>query len=432
MAWRAGSDAAFGRGYPARVSATRIYLARLAGVTVLDPNGESVGKIRDTVIRIGHPSRPPKVAGLVVEMSHRRRIFIPMDRITSLDSDAVVLSTGTLSLRRFSKRSGETLVLGELLDRQVTVEASGTSGAVVDAGMEQSRTRDWQLTRLAVREGGPGFLHRRRGQLHQLEWREVIGLAAPAGEQGAGTYLEVLQDMRPADVANELQDLPPKRRYEVAAELHDDRLADVLAELPESEQVSILFSLDEDRQVDVLEAMDADDAADLARQLPEAVSERLLKAMEPSEAEDVRRLLLYTEGTAGSMMTTEPVIVAPDATVAECLARVRMPEISTTVSSQVFVCRPPVETPTGKYLGMVHIQRLLREQPSELVAGILDSDIEPIHPLTPLPAVTRQLATYNLVAVPVVDRDLLVGAVTVDDVLDHLLPPDWRDRSKNG
>jgi Mg/Co/Ni transporter MgtE len=94
----------------------------------------------------------------------------------------------------------------------------------------------------------------------------------------------------------------------------------------------------------------------------------------------------------------------------------------------VFVCRPPLETPTGKFLGMAHFQRLLREPPSTLVSGVCDTDIEPIGPDTPLAEVTSHLATYNLVATPVVDEDdRLLGAVTVDDVLDHLLPDDWRD-----
>jgi Mg/Co/Ni transporter MgtE len=129
------------------------------------------------------------------------------------------------------------------------------------------------------------------------------------------------------------------------------------------------------------------------------------------------------------MMTTEPVILPPDATVAEALARVRDPELSPALAAQVYICRPPTETPTGKYVGIAHIQRLLREPPSSLVSGIVDSQVDPLGPDCPLQEVTAYLATYNLVAVPIVDdADHLLGAVTVDDVLDHLLPADWRER----
>jgi Mg/Co/Ni transporter MgtE len=295
--------------------------------------------------------------------------------------------------------------------------------------MEQARNRDWLVTRVAVREVPPGFLGRRRGHLRQLEWGEVRGLAKAEADQGAANLLAVFESMRPADLAHSLKELPLKRRVEVAAALDDARLADVLEELPEGDQVEILESLTIDRAADVLEAMDPDDAADLLAELPESEKERLLGLMEPDEAEPVRRLLVYTEGTAGSMMTSEPVILPPDATVAEALARVRSPDLPPALAAQVFVARPPMATPTGRYLGIVHFQRLLREPPSELVGGVLDSGLDPLTPEVPLPQVTRLMATYNLVAMPVVDTaDRLVGAVTVDDVLDHLLPEDWRDR----
>jgi Mg/Co/Ni transporter MgtE len=127
-------------------------------------------------------------------------------------------------------------------------------------------------------------------------------------------------------------------------------------------------------------------------------------------------------------MTSEPVILTADATVAEALARVREPQVSPAVAAQVFVARPPMATPTGRYLGMVHFQRLLREPPASLLGGVVESDVDPLEPETTLQEITRRMATYNMVAMPVVDeRDRLVGAVTVDDLLDHLLPDDWRE-----
>jgi Mg/Co/Ni transporter MgtE len=137
----------------------------------------------------------------------------------------------------------------------------------------------------------------------------------------------------------------------------------------------------------------------------------------------------YRPGTAGSVMTSEPVILTPDATVAEALARIREPQLSPVVAAQVFVARAPMATPTGKFLGMVHFQRLLREPPSSILGGVIDNDIDPLRPETDLTEITRRMATYDLVAMPVVDAaNRLVGAVTVDDVLDHSLPRDWRDR----
>jgi Mg/Co/Ni transporter MgtE len=410
-------------------TATRVYLARLSGIAVFDPNGDQVGRVRDAVVTLRSDAQAPRVVGLVVEIQHRRRIFLPLGRVTTVDPDAVVLGTGKVSLRRFEQRPGEMLVLGGLLDRRVTIRETGQAAIVIDAAMEQTRARDWIVGKLAVRELlQHGRLGRRRGQVHQLDWDQVSGLHLPAGEQGAANLLAVFERMRPADLAGVFKDLSAKRRHEVAQALDDDRLADVLEELPEEDQIKILASLSGERAADVLEAMDPDDAADLLHELPAGEQERLLELMEPDEAAPVRRLLHYSEDTAGGLMTSEPVILLPDASVAEALARVRDPRLTPALAAQVYVCRPPMATPTGKYLGIAHLQRLLREPPFALIGGVVDDDIAPLGPDTTLHDVASYLATYNLVAVPVVDDNRrLVGAVTVDDVLDHLLPANWRE-----
>ncbi|WP_246080729.1 magnesium transporter MgtE N-terminal domain-containing protein [Modestobacter altitudinis] len=404
-------------------------MSRVAGLTVFDPNGDRVGKVRDVLVALRVDTSAPRALGLIVEVVARRRIFVPMGRVTGVDASSVMLSSGTLNVKRFEQRAGETLVLGELLDRSVRINESGRSAAVVDAAIEQTRTGDWVLSRLAVSE--PGRLGR-RGQLRQLAWDEVSGLSLPQTGQSAETLIATYRELNAADVAHALQELPIKRRHEVAEAMDDERLADVLGELPEAEQIVILGTLEEGRAADVLEEMDPDDAADLLSELSNVDRDRLLELMEPDEAEPVRQLLKYSEDTAGGIMTSEPVILSHDATIAEALARVRAPEITPALASQVYVCRPPSATPTGRYLGLAHIQHLLREPPSTLVSGVLD-DLEPLHPEAPLAEVTRYFATYNLVAAPVVDaQGRLVGAVSVDDVLDHLLPEDWRERARRG
>jgi Mg/Co/Ni transporter MgtE len=225
-----------------------------------------------------------------------------------------------------------------------------------------------------------------------------------------------------------MHELSAKRRLELANALDDEKLADVLEELPEDDRIEIVAALEDERAADVLEEMDPDDAADLLSELPPEQAEALLSLVEPEDAEDLRRLLTYDDYTAGGMMTPEPVILPPDSTVAEALARVRDPDLSPSLAAQVYVVRPPFETPTGRYLGVAHFQRLLREPPSTLVSAVLDDSLEPIGPEAPLSQVTRYFATYNLVALPVVDEnDHLLGAVTVDDVIDHMLPEDWRE-----
>ncbi len=420
---------------------TRVFVARLVGLPIFDPQGDQVGKVRDVVVAIRSEGNQPRVLGMVAEVFGRRRIFVPMTRVTHIDSGQVY-TTGLLNMRRFEQRPTETLVIGQLLDRTVTItsgaegaqgngEADGLRGTVYDVAMEQVRTRDWVLSRVAVQEPGKGL--RRKGQTHVAEWRDVVGLVGREPTQGATHLIAALNEMRAADAANVIHDLPPERRTAVVAAMDDERLADVLEELPDEDQVEILEHLDSERAADVLEEMSPDDAADLIADLPPDTAARLLDLMEPTEAEDVRRLLSYAEETAGAMMTPEPVILGPDATIADALAHIRNAELPPSLASMVYVCRQPLETPTGKLLGVAHFQRLLREPPSTLVAAALDQSMDPLHPEATIDEVAAHLATYNLVAAPVVDEDgHLLGAVTVDDLLDHMLPENWRDQPLGG
>jgi flagellar motility protein MotE (MotC chaperone)/sporulation protein YlmC with PRC-barrel domain len=412
---------------------SRVFVGRLTSLSVFDPLGDQVGRVRDVVVTFGASRRRPRVIGLVVEVPGRRRVFVPMTRVTSVDGGQVI-TTGLVNMRRFEQRTNEVLVMAELLDRQVTVrDPEGDYTATVeDIAIERERTRDWGIAKVFVRRGAPrshlGPFRRRRGATVLVPIEDVTGIHRSGSAQSAAKLLETYDDLKPADLAEVIHDLTPKRRAEVAAALDDDRLADVLEELPEDDQVEILGTLERERAADVLEAMEPDDATDLLKELTPEQREELLGHMEPDEAAPLRRLLTYDENTAGGLMTTEPVILAPDATIAHALAVVRKVELSPALASTVFVCRPPLETPTGKFLGIVHIQRLLREPPHGAIGGILDKEIEPLRVDSPLGQVTRMLATYNLVGLPVVDEDgRLLGAVTVDDVLDHILPDDWRE-----
>lgn len=402
-----------------------VFVARLAGMAVFDPLGDQVGKVRDVVVVRGARDATPRAVGMIVEVPGRRRVFVPMTRVTSMDAGQVI-TTGLVNLRRFEQRPNETRVLAEMLDRSVRLVEDDQAVTIEDVAISPDRSRQWRVSKLFVRRARPGRL--RRGETLQVDYTDV-DLGIPEQNQGTANLLATLEGLKAADLADVVHDLAPKRRLEVAEALDVERLADMLEELPDDDQVEILSHLRTDRAVEVLEAMQPDDAADLLNELNPEQAERLLTLMDPGEAEDMRRLLAYDEYTAGGLMTSEPVILAPDAAIAEALAHVRRQDLPPTLAVAVFVCRPPLETPTGRYLGLAHLQRMLREPPHTPIGQILDKNVEPLDPADSLETVTRHLATYDLIAVPVVDEaGSLVGAVSVDDVLDHLLPDDWRQR----
>jgi CBS domain-containing protein/sporulation protein YlmC with PRC-barrel domain len=411
------------------VSATRVFIARLAGCGVFDPAGDRVGKVIDVLVSY-RKSSAPRATGLLVEISGRRRVFVPIARITSI-ANGQVISTGLIDLRRFTQRGQEVRVIAELLGRKVSMLDGSGSATIEDVSIEQGKNLDWAISELFLRRPKASASPFARGATLFASWEQVKETKDAAG-QSAEQLIATYSELRPADLASALLDLPDERMLEVAEELDDERLADVLEELPEEEQLDIIQELDDERAAEVLDLMEPDDAADLMANLPEGRSEAIFELMDEEEADDIRMLMQFDEFTAGGLMTTEPLICAADMTVAEAMALIRRKEVSPVLAAQVFITLPPYETATGRYLGVVHFQRMLRYPPHERLGTLLDSELEPLKPETHISVIHRTLATYNLVALPVVDEEnRLIGVVTVDDVLDHLLPDDWRTEDES-
>lgn len=408
------------------MSATRVFVARLAGCGVFDPAGDRVGKVIDVLVGY-RKSGAPRATGLLVEITGRRRVLVPIARVTSI-APGQVITNGIIDYRRFVQRGREVRVIAEILGRKVILKDGSGSAQIEDLSIEQGKNRDWIVNELFLRRPKTSVSPFARGVTLFANWDQVSESEKDAENQSAQQLIATYSEMRPADLASALMDLPEERMVEVAEELDDERLADVLEELPEEEQIEIIQELDDERAAEVLDLMEPDDAADLMANLPEARTEAILELMDEEEADDIRQLMQYDEFSAGGLMTTEPLICSADTTVAEAMALIRRKEISPVLAASVFVTLPPYETATGKYLGTVHFQRLLRYPPHERLGTLLDTELEPVTATTPISQIHRTLANYNLVALPVVDdQHCLIGVVTVDDVLDHLLPEDWRN-----
>ena len=411
------------------MSANRVFVARLAGCGVFDPLGDRVGKVIDVLVAYRN-SGAPRTTGMLIEITGRRRVFVPIARVTSI-APGQVITNGLIDLRRFTQRGQEVRIIAEMLGRKVSLKDGSGQASIEDLAIEQNAQKDWVVSDLFIRRPKTSATPFGRGATLFVEWNDVTEQQSEES-QSAEQLIATYSDMLPADLASALMDLPEDRMIEVAEELDDERLADVLEELPEEEQIEIVQDLDDERAAEVLDLMQPDDAADLMMNLPEDRAEAILDLMDEEEADDIRRLMSFGEFTAGGLMTTEPVICSADATVAEAMALIRRKEVAPALAASVFVTLPPHETTTGRYLGMVHFQKLLRYPPHERLGSLLDTDVEPVSAETHISKIHRTLANYNLVALPVVDKEnKLIGVVTVDDVLDHLLPEDWRTEDES-
>lgn len=396
-----------------------LYAFRVTRLPLLDADGATIGRIEDIVLAPPHGEEPPRVLGFVAA-SQRRRIFVNGARVADLDNSGARLRSAAIDLNHFRRRPGELLVRADLLDRTVG------DHVVNDVALRASpgRTSAWEVAAVAL--GTRGTLGRRRTR-RVVDWAEVRALFTTTDD---AAEVAMMRDMHPSDVAAAIRSLPLHRRRQLAAAMEDDRLADVLEEMPEAEQLRIIEELPQDRLVSVIEEMETDDAADLLGEMPGEIRSKVLAAMEPEEAEEMRRLLSYGEGTAGGLMNADPVVLGPNATVAEALAHIRAPDWPAAMAAQVYVTQAPWDTPTGIYLGVVHFQRLLREPPSMELGRCLEPE-PTIGPDLPDTAVAERLASYNLLSLAVCDPSKrLLGVVTVDDVLDRVLPLGWRQRQR--
>ena len=391
-----------------------VFTSRLAGRRLLGSDSLSIGRVRDVVILQAVPGEPPRALGLVVTV-RRRSIFISLGRVAEITVDGVTLDGSNVDLGGFSRRAGEILA-SQLYDKPAG------DGVVLDVGITESGTgRGWEVSVLAV--GRRHALLRHSGAI--VPWDKHPELFDSGG---VGEQLAELRDLHPTDLASVVDSLPAARRRQVADALQDEELADVLQEMPEHEQIRFLAGLGTERIADVIEAMEPDDAVDLLAEMPGQERAELLAAMPRKRADDLRRLLSYGATTAGGLMTSRPLIVTPEAPVAEVLARIRQPANGAAAAAQVYVCEPPAVTPTGRYLGTVGFQRLLREPPSAPVGQCIE-DRNFVRPDLAEREVATNMAAYNLVGVAVCDDvGRLVGAVTIDDVIDRLLPAGWRKR----
>ena len=392
-----------------------VYTSRLIRLPLVGADGSDVGHVVDVVLDMG--GRPPRVNGFVVGGVQRRRVFVSAGRIGEIDGRGLRLRRAIINMRQFELRPGEKLAHGELIGRRLN------GRRVVDIGLTPApEPFAWEVATVALASPRRVGIRRPPEVIDWSEAGELFSEQRPVDRQAA-----TLGGLHPAEMAAQIRNLPLSRRRVLAKELEDDRFADLLEELSEDEQARIFEGLDLERAARVLEEMEADDAADLLGELSEHEQLQLLAAMDPEEAEPVRRLLKYQPDTAGGMMTPEPIILSPSATVAQALAHIRNPDLGVPLAAQVFVAQPPLETPTGRFVGVVGVQRLLREAPSKPLARCIDQDWEPVHPNASDREVAARLAAYNVVAIPVVDESgRLVGAVTIDDVLDRVLPTGWR------
>ena len=389
---------------------SELWATRVLKRSLFDADGGILGSIDDLILTPEISGNQLSLRGFVASVD-RRQIFVHEGRVEAVDRDGIHLRGGTVDLRLFKRR------VGELLATEDLIGVSTDNGRIGDIGFKASnlKTGKFCTSQISITSGG----RLRRKQIDIVDWDSVAGLFRLDPVSGD---LARLRDLHKADAAEEIQSIPLDRRAELTSALEASRLADLLEELPESDQAEILKNLEIEDAREVLGEMEIDDEIDLLKELDPDQRESLLSGMDPEQVSQLRTLLRYNEDTAGGMMNPEAIVLTPDATVAEAIARLRDTDLPPAISVRLFITEAPTQAPTGRYLGSVTLPRLLQEPPAHKVGDCINREDPTLQPSANENEVASLLARYDLLAVAVVDPlERLVGVITVDDVIIRLI-----------
>ena len=415
-----------------------LFFTQLRHRSLLDPQGALVGRLEDLVV-LALGVRP-----VVTKFSLRRpdkeEWILPWDAVAELPADPrapIRLRSGAADLASVTLRPDEMRLGKNVLDKKVVDTARKKVVRVNDIELEEQGGR---LQVIGVEGGLRGLLRHLKSERLAERLAGLFGVDLPrevvpwdvvdpmeteltrAKRQAVYTKLAKLH---PADIADILEELNPSERGAVLAALDEGTAAEAITEAEPEVQASVVQMMEPEKAADILEEMEPDEAADVLSDLSESKAEELLETMEPEEAHDVEELLEHEEDTAGGLMTTEHVAFTPSVTVAEAIQRIRDEAKEAETIYYLYVTDPE-----GKLLGVLSLRELIQADPGQPLEQLMHPEVITLRAETGLREVAELLTKYNLLTLPVVGGEgEMLGIVTVDDVLNLILPMIWKKRA---
>jgi CBS domain-containing protein len=396
---------------------------------LVDRMGEKIGRVDDLIVRLADGGYPP-ITGIKARIGGRE-VFVPADRIATLEPGRVQLGRKKVDLGRFERREGEVLLQKDLLGRRV-INVVGARLIRADDIVLGKVEECWRVVgvdtsfRSLFRRLLPARL-RRRGKVRPfLDWQSVEPFVGHVPTARLRMRVGRLTKLHPAQLADLVEAASHEEGEEIIDAVGDNPAveADVFEELDPEHQVEFLRERSDEEAAEVLGAMEADDAADLLGELDQDRREPLLKLLPVQQQRKIRTLLGYNPSTAGGLMSPDFVSLADSATVAEAIDELRRTDLPEETVTTLLVTDG-----ASRLGGVVSVVMLLRQEPSAPLADVMSPAPLTLSPEDDLSDIAIEMADYDLTVAPVVDADgTLLGIVTVDDLLELMIPDDWRRR----
>lgn len=405
---------------------------------LVDSHGVTVGRLEDLVVlALG---AKPQVTKLCLRRPDREEWILPWELVADFSTDPgapMRLRSAAADLSPVSLRPEETRLAKNVLDKKVVdtgrkkvvrvndIELEQREGRLYVTGVEgglRSLLRHLKSERLAERLAATVGTDLRR---EVVAWEAVEPLETELTRAKRHAVYTKLAKLHPADIADIMEELNPSERATILAAMDEATAAEAITEAEPEVQASVVQMMEPEKAADILEEMEPDEAADILSDLPEAKAEELLETMEPEEAQEVEELLEHEEDTAGGLMTTEHVAFAPTVTVAEAIRRIRDEAKEAETIYYLYVTDPQ-----ERLLGVLSLRELILADPGQRLEQIMHTDVVSAQPETGLRKVAELQTKYNLLALPVVGGEgEMLGIITVDDVLNLILPMIWKKRA---
>jgi hypothetical protein len=406
-----------------------LHLSSVVKSALVDRNGERLGRVEDLIVRLGDSPHPP-LAGLVLRIGHRS-LFVPIDRIAHIEPGRVEMTGDTVNLLRFERRPGELLLAKDLLARHLInlqgvrliraneIEIARLEGRWEVVGVDPS-------PRVALRRLLPRPLARHipTRTATVVDWASIEPFVAHVPSARLRIPYRKLARLHPAQIADLVEAASHDEGEEIIEAVGQDREleADVFEELDAEHQLEFIRTRSDAEAARLLATMAPDDAADLITELDQQRRLPVLQHLPPAKQRKVRALLSYNSETAGGLMSPDFLCVAETTSVAGVLDAVRGSQTPPEALAVVFSCDP-----SGKVTGTASVVSLVRANPGATLGSIVSRDPPHVHSDWDIHAIVRKMSDFNLTVAPVMDdQHLMIGVITVDDVLEQLLPTGWR------
>jgi CBS domain-containing protein len=406
-----------------------LHLSTILGGALRDRDGERIGRVDDLIVRLGQTGYPP-ITGFLVAVAGRQS-YLPSELVVDMGPGAITVSKPRLDLRRFERRREEVLLKKDVLDHQL-INVDGAR-LVRANDIELARVEGWWRVvgvdtgpRGALRRLLPKRFARKVGSSQFLDWAKVEPFVGHVPSVRLRVPHPKLARLHPAELADLVEAANRSQGEEIIQAVEADREleADVFEELDEQHQREFLAERSAEEVAAVVTRMQPDDAADVIVELDDERREEVLGAMPPQQRAKVRALLGYDPATAGGLMSPDFLCLYRQATVAEALDRIRRSPVPSELLSSIYLMDSH-----RRLEGAVNVVELVRADPDTALVE-MDAPATPkLVPEADFEEVARLMADYNLISAPVVDdAGRMIGIVTVDDVLEVMLPKGWRRR----